>query len=680
MIARVLVLLAVCGAGASHAQLPETPTFDSPHGITLVRIEPGAFTMGGGTAPLPEVLTGGQSNRIHGDFDEHPSHAVTISQPFYLGATEVTNAQYEAFDPDHRALRGKLGFSKADDEAVIFVWWDEAQAYCAWLAEQEGLPYRLPTEAEWEFACRAGTASIYFTGDTLPETYHKSQVQSWYPDPFRVEKFPEDYEPQLVPLTVAQTPPNAWGLYDMHGNVEEWCQDWYGPYEAGAQTDPTGRKSGRYRVTRGGSHNTVPYYLRSANRSGDLPQDRNWVIGFRVALGASPGTAPMAPPPAPLHQQNIRQTVPSDLANGPDPKTPYFRAPRRYVNIPDDAQGPLYSGHNHDPALVECPNGDLLAIWYSTVTEKSRELGLAAARLRYGADEWDEASPFWDVPDRNDHGPSAWNDGQGKIHVFAGLSTAATWGNLAVVTMESSDSGATWSEARIIMPEHGTRHLPVESIFRMADGTILLPCDARSLGQGGTSIHLSTDNGQTWRDAGGKLAGIHAGVTQLTDGRLFGFGRGDNVAGTDGVARMPQSISADRGKTWSVSASPFEPIGGGQRLVLMRLKEGPLFFACFANTATAMTDAAGGTSECTGLFAALSYDDGQTWPVRRLVSDGSGRTLEWMDGQSFAMTNTNAEPKGYMSACQTPDGVIQLISSRQHYAFNQAWIEAGRTP
>lgn len=677
MFARTLFAIVLLFLAAAWAEMPDSPTYTNAQRMTLVRIAPGSFSMGADTTPLPEALSGGQSNMVDGDFDEHPRHEVTISEAFFLGATEVTNAQYEAFDPDHRALRGKMGFSKADDEAVVFVSWEEARAYCAWLAEQEGLPYRLSTEAEWEYACRAGTVTHFNTGVELPEAYHKNQTQTWYPDPFRVERFPQDYDGDLVPLTVGQTPPNTWGLHDMHGNVEEWCGDWYGPYEAGAQTDPVGRKSGQFRVTRGGSHGTLPYYLRSANRSGNVPSDRSWVIGFRVALGPLPASASLDPPPLPLHQRDVNQNIPENLAQGPDPAAPYFRAPRRYVNIPDNSQGPLYSQHNHDPALVECPNGDLLAIWYTTVTERSRELGLAAARLRHGADAWEDAAPFWDAPDRNDHGPAAWNDGEGNIHVFVGLSVAATWGNLAVVTMTSADSGATWSEARIIMPEHTTRHLPVESVFRMQDGTWLLPCDARSRGEGGTAVHLSTDRGQNWHDAGGKLAGIHAGVTQLTDGRLFGFGRGDDVSGSDGVLRMPQSVSEDRGKSWRVSASPFQPIASGQRLVLTRLSSGALLFISFANEPMTMTDASGGESDCTGLFAALSYDDGQTWPVKRLISDGSGNTVEWMDGHPFEMTDTTAEPKGYMSACQTPDGVIQLISSRQHYAFNQAWIEAG---
>merc|ERR1711964_3894 len=105
--------------------------------------------------PLPPELSADKPHLLNGDFDEHPAHQVTITQPFYLGLYQVTNIEYEYFAPDHRSIRGKLGFSNDDDEAVVFVDWHQATAFCRWLAEKENIPYRLPTEAEWEYACRA---------------------------------------------------------------------------------------------------------------------------------------------------------------------------------------------------------------------------------------------------------------------------------------------------------------------------------------------------------------------------------------------------------------------------------------------------------------------------------------------------------------------------------------------
>jgi len=650
-------------AGVFAAEMPKGTSHTNSIGMRLVRIEPGRFEMGVGKTPLPMSLAG-RPFRTEGDFDEKPVHPVTISKAFYMGACEVTNAQYEQFDPSHRRLRGKLGFSKADDEAVVFVSWHEAVGFCEWLSKKEGLPYRLPTEAEWEYACRAGTQTSFHTGDDLPKVFHKNQRRSWFPDPGH----PGDRV--VVSLTVGQTPPNPWGLYDMHGNVEEWCSDWYGPYEPGKASDPVGRSDGDFRVTRGGSHSTEVYYLRSANRSGTLPEDKSWLIGFRVVLGETPGTAPRPPVPPPSHQRDVRQQIPPAVAKGPDPNKPFFKGPRKYVKIPPSSNGPMFSHHNHDPAICECPNGDLLAIWYTCVEEQGRELGLLASRLRYGQEEWEMAGPFWDAPDRNDHAPALWFDGRDTIYHFVGLSVAATWGNLAVVLRTSKDHGATWSKARLICPEHGPRNQPIESVFRTREGAILLPCDAVTGGYGGTAIHVSRDNGQTWIDAGGKAAGIHAGIAQLNDGRLLAFGRGDEI---DGM--MPRSLSADMGKTWTYGKSDFPPIGGGQRLVLLRLREGPLFFASFAKRMM-LRDVSGRERPVGGLYAALSFDEGQTWPVRRLISDdGPGRPVETTDGVLFTLSFTSAEPRGYLSVCQAVDGVIHLISSRQHYAFNLAWLK-----
>jgi len=633
-------------------------------GMTLVEIPAGSFLMG---------------SEQGGDFDERPVHKVTITKPFCMGATEVTNAQYELFDPEHKALRGKLGFSKADDEAVVFVTWHDAVRFCEWLSKKEGKPYRLPTEAEWEYACRAGTTTAYHTGDDLPKAFHKNVRNSWFPGP-RAAKA------EVVPLTVAKTPANAWGLHDMHGNVEEWCWDWYGPYTEGEQTDPVGCVDGDFRATRGGSHSTLLEYLRSANRLGTLPEDKSWLIGFRVVLGEMPGTHPLPCPASPLNQQNVRQDIPPDLDKGPDPEKPYFKGPRTYVKIPPNSEGPLFSKHNHCPAIVNCPNGDMLAIWYTCRTEPGRELGICASRLPYGSEEWQPASPLWDVPDRNDHASALYLDEHGMLYHFNGLSAAGTWGSLATIMRTSTDSGATWSKARLIMPEHGVHHMPIESVFKLQDGTLLVPCDAVPGGSGGSAVLLGKDGGKTWRDPGeGKpdpdfkegstgawIAGIHAGVVQLKDERLMAFGRGNDING-----RMPISISDDGGETWTYSASEFPPLTGGQRLVVLRLKEGPIFFASFAKRLT-VEDATGAKRNVSGLFGALSFDEGRTWPVKRLITDDKpGRP---MDGggntHAFTMSECTAEPRGYMSVCQTPDGLIHLISSKLHDVFNLAWLKA----
>jgi formylglycine-generating enzyme required for sulfatase activity len=631
-------------------------------GMTMVRIEPGSFEMGS----------------AGGDWDERPVHEVTISRSFVMSATEVTNAQYEQFDPDHRQLRGKLGFSKEDGEAVVFVSWEQATAFCKWLGDKEGKPYRLPTEAEWEYACRAGSTTPFHTGDALPEPFHKNVGVSWYPG--------KETGQDVVPLHVGTTPANPWGLHDMHGNVEEWCWDWYGPYTADAQTDPVGRVDGNFRVTRGGSHSTTLEYLRSANRGGTLPEDKSWLIGFRVVQAEMPTAEPLPKPPIPLNARNVSQKIPDDLAVGPDPGKPYFAGPRPYVNRPPSEDCPVFDRHNHCPALVNCPNGDLLAIWYTCRSEPGRELGIVASRLPHGEDNWQVASGFWDAPDRNDHASALCVDEKGTLFHFNGLSVAATWGSLATILRTSTDNGATWSKARLIMPEHGVHHMPIESVIRTREGAILVPCDAVPGGAGGSAVLVSRDDGGSWIDpgegrpapdfsagsTGAWIAGIHAGFVQLADGSLMAFGRGNNIDN-----RMPVSTSRDLGENWTYGVSPFPPIGGGQRLVVLRLREGPILFCSFGSEVR-LKNSGGNDRVGTGLFAALSMDEGRSWEIRRLITgEGPPRTIDGGGNTgNFTMSASSAEPRGYLSVCQTPDGLIHLISSKQHYAFNLAWLNA----
>lgn len=650
--------------------------------MKFVRIEPNTFLMGSEKANLPDEVIAGKEYLRDGDWDEQPIHEVKITKPFYIGIYQVTNAQYEEFQSQHRHLRGKLGFSKDDDEAVIFVDWTDASNFCKWLSQKEGRSYRLPTEAEWEYVCRAGTTTHFHTGDTLPPEFHKNVSESWYPDAGRSQG-----EAEIVPLHVGKTTPNAWGVYDMHGNVEEWCQDWYAPYGSHSQVDPIGSKEGLYRVTRGGSHSTLLTYLRSANRMGALPQDKHWYIGFRVVCGELPESVSYSPEPKVARWgQNVKQNTPERPKGTAEP---YFAEPIPFVNVPDDSKGPLFSNHNHVPAIVECPNGDMFAAWYSCVTERGRELTVAASRLRFGESEWETAEPFWGPPDRNNHATSLWRNENGRIYHFNGLSAAATWGPLALVMRYSDDNGANWSEPRFICPEHQLRNMPIASVFRRKDGSILLACDAVSGGNGGTAIWISEDNGETWSDpgqaqpipeftdgkSGGWIAGIHAAVVELTDGRLMAYGRGDTIND-----RMPKSVSEDGGKTWHYSASPFPVVSGGQRCVFLRLREGPILLASFTGSRKTpetmpIVDVSGKERSVTGLFTALSYNDGETWKNIRLVTDdGPDREIETMDGRLFTLGLNSAEPGGYLAVCQGDDGMIHLISSKQHYRFNYAWL------
>ncbi|MHC4193497.1 MAG: formylglycine-generating enzyme family protein, partial [Planctomycetota bacterium] len=135
---------------AMAAKLPESGEYTNSIGMKLVRIKPGTFQMGQLKTPLPsEILPIFRGRGLFdtlnvGDYDEKPTHTVKITGPFYMAVCEVTNAQYEQFDPGHRKLRGKEGFSVKDNEAVTFVNWHDAMAFCRWLSDRDGLPYRLP--------------------------------------------------------------------------------------------------------------------------------------------------------------------------------------------------------------------------------------------------------------------------------------------------------------------------------------------------------------------------------------------------------------------------------------------------------------------------------------------------------------------------------------------------------
>jgi formylglycine-generating enzyme required for sulfatase activity len=249
----------------ARAQAPKEIT--NSIGMKLVLIPKGTFMMGS-----PESEEGRQKDETQ--------HEVTISKDYYLGVYEVTQAQYEkVMGKNPSYFQGpKVGNENAD-LPVENVSWDDTVEFCKKLSDlpeekKAGRLYRLPTEAEWEYACRAGSKTAYAFDDEeglLPE-------YGWF-----------SRNSSRRTHTVGLLEPNAWGLYDMHGNVWEWCSDRYGDYPKGAVSDPSGPKEGSYRVFRGGGWSLGAAFCRSACRDGLAPSIRINVIGFRVALSSQSG-------------------------------------------------------------------------------------------------------------------------------------------------------------------------------------------------------------------------------------------------------------------------------------------------------------------------------------------------------------------------------------------------------
>ena len=232
--------------------------------LELVGIQPGTFIMG---SPEDEL----------GRSDDETQHQVTLTQGYWLGKYEVTQAQYEVI------MGTNPSYFKGADLPVEQVTWNDATNFCAKLTASEkaagrlpaGYEYTLPTEAQWEYACRAGTTTALNNGKNLSGINESPEVDEvgWY-----------KYNSNGKTHPVGQKKPNAWGLYDMHGNVWEWCLDWYGDYPASAVTDPKGPNTGSLGVDRGGSWDTRAYRCRSAIRDYFNPSDTDYRSGFRVAL------------------------------------------------------------------------------------------------------------------------------------------------------------------------------------------------------------------------------------------------------------------------------------------------------------------------------------------------------------------------------------------------------------
>ena len=268
--------------GSSTPALPKE--VKNTLGMELILIPKGTFLMGS-----PTVEAGRNPDEVQ--------HEVEITRPFYLARHEVTRAQFRRFaeETGYRpqrphtwmqvTFRGTGGI-QTDDHPAVHVSWDEARAFCAWLSTKEDKLYRLPTEAEWEYTCRAGEPARFATGQeeaglaAVANIADASLRRRWAGAEWAASW--DDGYPFTAP--VGRFRPNRFGLYDMHGNVWEWCQDWYGPYDPRQRRDPKGPERGSRRVMRGGSWFDESRRCRSANRNHHPPGYLSSNVGFRVAL------------------------------------------------------------------------------------------------------------------------------------------------------------------------------------------------------------------------------------------------------------------------------------------------------------------------------------------------------------------------------------------------------------
>ena len=290
---------------SESADVLETETQDVG-GIMFVRIPAGSFIMGARAGqPVDEY------SRC-----EHPAHKVTISNDFFLGRDEVSVDQFREFvdstgyvtEAEHLKLGANSlnletgavqqlpetvwydpGFPQTDDHPVVCVSWNDAHAFCGWLSQTHKATFRLPTEAEWEYACRAGTQTKYFTGNapTTLRGYANFRDASLR-DVFQLAKVVAPWsDGSAFTSAVGQFVPNAFGLRDMHGNVGEWCQDWYssGYYTLLSVTDPTGpSQSTAWHVVKGGSWYNSAHSCRCSGRHDGIETAASTTNGFRVCL------------------------------------------------------------------------------------------------------------------------------------------------------------------------------------------------------------------------------------------------------------------------------------------------------------------------------------------------------------------------------------------------------------
>lgn len=601
-------------------QVPED--YVNSQGVRMVYVPSAEFKMGGGDwEKCPDGL---------------PVHEVRLTRPFWMADTPVTQECFDRFwkethgdDPDTKAYRGY----------VLGVSYYEAAQFCQWLSEKEGIQYRLPTEAEWEYSAR-----------------HSTQLD--------VDR-----------------------MCDSH--IREWCMDWYAPYTDEEAVDPAGSRSGLYKCIRGGyldnpaRYNEQPLelWMRCALPPSyrHLREDKNnefgrHFIGFRVVCGELP--KPSAEDPTSLVCMGVHQNTESYKKTAPDASKPYYRKRYLFPVPPDNATNEeircsgfsaSFRHHHHSPGFTAAPNGDLVFSVYSTYHEYDAEAGLAGARLRKGCDEWEMPDMFLNPVGVNDHAPLMFTDTDGTIYHFWGWQQLSD--SFPFQYTYSKDNGATWSGVQFpYFAEKAERVVrqPINTCIRAKDGTFYLASDASD---GSCSVlWRSHDNMKTWENPKARTAGRHTTAVELKNGSILALGgKNSNIDGY-----MPQAITRDGGDSYTVSKTPFPALNSGQRPCVQRLASGRLIMC--GDYQDKMGRQPEGVTE-KGCYAAWSDDEGNSWHFKKLWGTQTRKKTPYLFAGGHVL--------GYCVVRQSADGMIHLVASNVHpllhFEFNEAWLLSEET-
>ena len=587
-------------------------TFLLPGGIQLdlVWISAGSFTMG-----QREKEKDAYPNK------ETPQHPVTLSNGFWMGKYEVTKEQWRSV-MGNEPWKGHRYVSDDPGSPAVYITWGDALAFTTKLATTTKRNFRLPTEAEWEYACRSGTTTRFYWGDDLD--YEKIDHQAWWMGNTLITD-------NKYARSVGLLPPNFWGLYDMNGNVSEWCQDWHGYYYDGLAFDPVGAASGEHRVLRGGSWLCIGGHCRSSRRHHESPSIHKSDIGFRVVLGLSPKQQPGTP---------------------------------EYVNLFTSGTEGIHT--YRIPGLLLSPDSSLLAFCEARKISQD-DMSPTDMVLRRSMDSGRSWLPMQTIV--QGQGVEALMNpcpvidyNNNTIILICNNANKISIGHHQHFQLTSRDNGQTWSEPVDIGPvirNYDNTFNPGPGVgLQMKTGRLIVPGYTGDLNEESedefySRVLYSDDHGKSWSlGIAVSVPSDECQAVELADGNLI-----LNMRGNMGMSCRGVAISEDGGQTWSkvrwdrtLNECPCQASLVRHSIPDLNVK-GRILFSNPDNAGEKFN-----VVERTRMTVRVSYDEGETWPVKRLIHHG---------------------PSSYSTMVRLPDGDIGLLfeGGEKH---RREWIRFAR--